>query len=106
MTRENLPQRRANETFEFVHPPGTATRYSATLGFYDDGRIGEIFIDGAKVGSDAEINTSDAAVLMSIALQHGATVSVLRHAVSRNSQGVALGVMGALLDVLAAGEGA
>jgi hypothetical protein len=45
-------------------------------------------------------------VVLSIALQHGAHLDELRHAISRNSHGAPLGPIGTLLDALAAGEGA
>ncbi len=43
--RETLPQRRRAETFEFeAGVPGYGTaRFVATVGFYNDGRVGEIF---------------------------------------------------------------
>ena len=106
MTRENLPQRRANETFEFEYPPEAPIRYMVTLGFLEDGRIGEVFVNGPKSGSGAAINAADSAVLLSIALQHGATVDALREApIARDSTGRPLGPIGRLIDMLATGEG-
>ncbi|GAB4071731.1 hypothetical protein KHC28_00310 [Ancylobacter sonchi] len=105
MTREILPARRRSETFDLM--VGNI-RYTATFGLYDDGRPGELFIDGLKAGSDAQVNARDAAVLMSIALQYGAPVDVLRHAISRTPNGAPQGPVGMLLDRFAeitAGEG-
>ena len=55
--REVLPNRRRSETFEFeAGVPGQPSQhYVATLGFYPDGRVGEIFIHAAKSGSDRDI---------------------------------------------------
>ena len=103
MTRERLPLRRQAETFEFEHvnPSGKATAYVATLGFFDDGRLGEIFISSPKVGTDADIAVRDAAILASFALQHGVTVETVRSAMTRDARGRPEGVLGTLLDLLA-----
>ena len=60
--RELLPTRRHSVTFDMKFGEHTAD-YTITLGFYDDGRLGEIFIDGGKSGSDIGAVTHDAAVL-------------------------------------------
>jgi ribonucleoside-diphosphate reductase alpha chain len=62
----------------------------------------ELFIRNHKAGSMAGINASDAAVLFSIARQYGAPLDVLRKALMRDSQGHALGPVGAALDRIAA----
>ena len=48
MTRERLPGRRPNETTDLELG---GARYAVTIGFYPDGRPGEVFTAGAKVGS-------------------------------------------------------
>lgn len=111
MTREHLPGRRASETFDFCHPAERPTRYAVTTGYYEDGRLGDVFVNGAKEGTDLAIIAADASVLLSLALQHGATLDDLRTApLARDSRGRPLGLMGALVDHLAAraksGEGA
>ncbi len=52
--REILPQRRRSETFEFSAgtQPGAEITYTATLGFYPDDRLGEIFLRAGKSGTD------------------------------------------------------
>src|SRR5262245_23472073 len=82
--RQRLPNRRACETFDIE---AGGLRYTATLGFYPDGRIGEIFVNNHKAGSQAGIMASDAAVAASIALQYGAPLETLRHATMRDSRG-------------------
>jgi hypothetical protein len=54
------------------------------IGRFDDGRIAEIFINGAKVGTAAETNAQDAAIVASLALQHGCPVETIRHALARS----------------------
>jgi ribonucleoside-diphosphate reductase alpha chain len=38
-----------------------------TLGFYADGRVGEVFVTGAKAGTEVEANVRDTAILVSLA---------------------------------------
>jgi len=57
-----------------------------------------------KAGSMAGILASDAAVLASIALQHGASLETLRRALMRDSQGRAIGPLGVVLDMIASEE--
>jgi hypothetical protein len=68
--RRILPQRRYAETFEFAWG-GLERSYAVTLGFYDDGALGEVFITGGKSGEQVEAVARDGAVLLSLALQHG-----------------------------------
>lgn len=97
--RELLPQRRNSMTFELSHG-GMNFDYAVTAGFYPDNRIGEIFIAGGKSGETIEAIARDAAVLMSIALQHGASLETLQHAITRNSQEEPFTIMGAVIDEL------
>ena len=48
MTRVRLPDRRAAETVELEHG---GQRFTVTVGFYPDGRPGEVFTHGARSGS-------------------------------------------------------
>ena len=47
MTRERLPERRMTQMFTFRHNGKTA---HASIGYYDDGRPGEIFLNVGTVG--------------------------------------------------------
>jgi hypothetical protein len=98
MTRERLPNRRAAETFD-VEAGGL--KYTATAGFYPDGRVGELFIVNHKQGSQAGILASDSAVAASLAMQHGASIDELRHALRRDPHGRPLGPLAAALDLVA-----
>ena len=95
--RRTLPQRRAAETFELRHGKHTVT---VTTGYYDDGSVGEVFITGAHVGSELEAIARDGAVLLSIAIQHRVPLDTLRHAVTREADGKASTVIGAVIDRL------
>lgn len=97
--RATLPPRRRAETVEIRHG-GHNAPFVVTVGFYDDGRPGEVFIDGAKSGSDMAATTRDGAILLSLALQHGVPLETIRHAVSRNPDGKASSIVGVVVDKL------
>jgi hypothetical protein len=101
--RKRLPNRRmaVSETIEFVRSDGGLASYEATIGFDDQGRPKEIFLFGAKAGSDMALALADTAVALSVALQHGVTAQAMALSVSRNSDGVPVSVIGAALDLLA-----
>lgn len=107
--RERLPSRRRSETFDIVHEDtsGAKSPYLLTVGLYDDDRIGEVFIDSPKNGSTLGLICHDAAVVISIALQHGASIEELRASVARQSdeilsEGLApQSVIGSVLDEMA-----
>ena len=62
------------------------------------------FVKNDKHGNQADINARDAAILLSFALQHGADIDVIRRALCRDSQGRALGPIGAALDAIGGGH--
>lgn len=99
--RSRLPRRRMCESIKFSHGD---QKYHATIGRYDDGRIGEVFINSAKVGSAVDINMKDAAIAVSLALQHGCDMAALRKAFLRNAEGAPEGPLAALFDMLEASE--
>lgn len=103
MTRELLPNRRLSETIRFAveRRDRSPQTYFATVGYYDDGRIGEVFLSTGKAGSDVDIATRDAAIAFSFALQHGCSLDAARAAFCRDETGGAEGPLGALLDLLA-----
>lgn len=67
MIREQLPARRRAVTFAFAFK-GVA--FDVQIGFHDDGRPGEVFVTGRKSGSDLQNTLIDAAIAISIAMQH------------------------------------
>ena len=98
MIRRTLPQRRAAETFTVVCRNQPVT---ITAGFYDDGTLGEVFITTAKSGADLQNIANDAAVTLSLALQHHVSIEVIRHAVTRCNDGSPSSILGAVVDRLA-----
>ena len=98
LARERLPNRRASETFSFEVE---GLHYCATFSCFADGRVGEIFIDNHKVGSQSHGNATDSAVAASLALQHGCTIDVLQRALLRDVRGRATTPLGVALDLVA-----
>ena len=104
MTRETLPNRRNNVSFTIEFQ---GEKYDVTVGYYDDSRVGEVFINrimsktSAKVGTLLDGVCRDSAILMSIALQHGTNLATLRHAITRDSEGDPSTIVGAIVDELA-----
>jgi hypothetical protein len=102
--RDVLPQRRSSETFNMKFG-GQNDDFVVTVGYYEDGRIGEVFIDGPKTGTGMSDITRDGAVLLSLALQHGVPLSTMRHAITRNARNEAATIIGAVLDEITRREG-
>lgn len=105
-SRERLPNRRPSETISFtVSRDGVPSQeFIATIGYRWDGRIGEIFVRSGKSGSDVTISTQETAMAVSMALQYGCPLETLRRAMPRTNDGRPEGVVGTLLDILAAGD--
>lgn len=103
--REKLPERRRSETLKFQHMnPDTGYPlhdFLATVGYYADGRPGEIFLDWKDSSAFLANLARDAALILSIAIQYGAPISVLQEAVSRTENGLPHTVIGTALDLLA-----
>lgn len=100
MQRRALPQRRHCETFnlDFRGAP-----FEVSVGFYDRAGTepGEIFISGPKSGADFEGVCRDSAILLSLAIQHGVPLDVIRGAVTRNEDNSPATIVGAIVDRLA-----
>src|SRR5262249_10435554 len=96
--RERLANRRASSTFELEFG---GLRYSTTISRFSDGRVGEIFLQNHKPGSQSDANARDAAVAASLALQFGCPLEVLRRALLRDAQGRASTPLGAVVDCVA-----
>ncbi len=97
MTRERLPNRRHSETLSMQLDGIT---YDVTIGCYEDGRVGEVFCHGAKIGSDTQCLLDDACVLLSVLFQHGADPADLLSAMGEPPT-----VIGLVLDAIVAGLG-
>src|SRR6516165_3559622 len=99
--REPLPFRRLCESFDFEC---NGLHYTATVSYYADGRLSEIFLGNAKAGSHSDAAAKDSAVVCSIALQHAVPVDVIRHALLRDSRNIPSSPLGMALDLIAARE--
>jgi hypothetical protein len=99
--RERLANRRQSETFGFEC---NALHYLATISFFGDGRLAEVFISNAKAGSHSDSAAKDSAVVCSIALQHSVPVEVIMRALLRDVQGRASSPLGRALDIVAGGQ--
>lgn len=77
--RERIPNRRRSELFQFSH---SGVEYTATISKFSDGRLAEIFIDHRRPNSQLAEHANDAAVLVSLLLQHGVSVAAIRHSIS------------------------
>jgi len=97
MIRHRLPDRRCGETFEFFY---NNLGFTATIGRYRDGRIGEIFLRAHKSGGDLEAVARDAAIIVSLALQYGADLATIRHGLTKNYNGGPATLIGAALDAI------
>jgi len=76
----------------------TGLKYKATVGYFPDGRLAELFVSNHKAGNASDVAARDAGILVSLCLQHGCDVATISRALSRNSDGSASGVIGAVLD--------
>ena len=98
--RQQLPQRRPNQTVELTHDN---MAFSVTLG-YDPvtGEPREVFTHGVKVGSTMDGILNDTCILLSILLQYGAKPSSFVGSMGRLGDGVApSSIIGVIADVLA-----
>ena len=134
--RRRLPDRRPSisKKLTFVGSNGAEHEYEATIGFYPDPKIfadiriegpngpgkfirygtpndpGEIFLFGAKDGTDLSALCADGSVLISIALQYGAPPEVLAEAIGRTPVELdgppvqPVSILGAALDAILAAK--
>jgi hypothetical protein len=102
MSREHLPNRRLSENFTFELD---GLRFTATVSYFENGQLAELFLNNHKAGNQSDTNAKDSAIVLSFALQHGADADAIRKALCRDSQGRALGPLGAVLDIIAGAGG-
>ena len=95
-SRNRMQDRRAHWLYRFECD---GQSYTGGIGRFEDGRIAEIFINGSKVGTAAETNAQDAAIVASLALQHGCPIDTIRHALARS--GTLSGPLAVLLSAVA-----
>jgi hypothetical protein len=93
--RDRLPDRRPAISTSFERD---GVCFEMTAGYYPDGRPGEIFLNADRANSLLDFLMSDAAILASLALQYGAPLDEIRHALKRDSRGAAQSPIGTALD--------
>ena len=93
MTRTRLPDRRAAETVMLEH---SGTRFMVTIGFYPDGRPGEVFTHGARSGSSLDALLADACVVVSCLIQHGVEPREIASSMGRLGNAEPASVIGAV----------
>ena len=80
-SRKRLPSRRPSIT-RTINWAGN--EFSVSIGYRpDSGRPAEVFVDGAKAGSDLRAILADASVLLSLCLQYGIEPATLLHSMGR-----------------------
>jgi len=99
--RHLLPQRRHTESFEVQF---WKQRWHVSLGYYADHQtIGELFINPLRTpGTELDAMCRDAAIMFSLAIQHGTPVETIRAALTRDANGAASSIMGEILDRIGA----
>ena len=98
MSRKRPPQRREAATIDVIH---NNQRYHVSYGRYPSGELMEVFVHGAKVGSDVDSIACTGSTILSIALQNGASLKELQQASLRLDDGTPADFFGAVLDALA-----
>ena len=69
-----------------------------TVGYFPDGRVGEVFLNADRSNSLLDVLASDAAILASLALQHGCSLDIIAHALKRDTAGKASSPIGDAID--------
>lgn len=103
--RERLPDRRPSETVTIQSRHQGGRKLHLTTGFYEDGRLGELFVHGAKIGSHTDMMLAEVGALLSIALQHGMPLEEFATNVQRETDGKPATTVGEIIDALAARKG-
>jgi hypothetical protein len=73
-----------------------------TIGFYPDGRAGEVFTHGARSGSALDALLADACVVISCLIQHGVEPRDLATSMGRLGNAKPASIIGAVIDLAAA----
>jgi hypothetical protein len=79
MSRRTLPNRRAHQVVDVEHD---GQWYRVGVGTFEDGGPAEVFITSTKVGTAADLNARDGALLLSLLLQNGVEIDAIVHSLS------------------------
>jgi len=92
--RHHLPQRRPNHSLEFEFD---GNRYQLTIGFYGDGKIGEVWLNGPRPDSALYHITQDACILLSHLLQRFVSPETIEASLPRRPDGGPASIIGAII---------
>lgn len=95
-SRRTLPWKRVSENVKF-HFGGF--NYQMQSSRYEDGRLAEVFLATAKTGEMLRGINRDSAIAVSLALQYGCPIEVLRDAMGREEHGGPESPIAAALDI-------
>jgi hypothetical protein len=98
-----LPNRRRSESREIVH--NGSHRLTLSVGFYDDGRLGECFVTGSKIGSELEATARDSAILVSLLLQSQVDLADIAHSLTINPDAAPASILGTVVRAMLDLEG-
>jgi hypothetical protein len=96
--RRRLPNRRSSVTLALEHE---GLSYKVTASYFPGSNdLAETFIQNHKRGNAADVAARDCGILISLLCQHNCDARTIARALSRNTDGTASGVAGAVLDLL------
>ena len=103
MLRERLPNRRPSSINRIVHiePNGGEFVLEVAVAHFTDGRCAEVFITdpGSKSGSALAAILNDAAITISLFLQHGGRLDDLAKSLGRYESGATVSPLGTVVDL-------
>lgn len=100
--RNRLHNRRPGARDCFFWPPTDGRRIHTTAGFDAAWSIKETFLcgSGMRTGSDGANLLADISVLISLLLQHGASLDQIAHSLGRDEADKPASMVGAAVDTL------
>jgi ribonucleoside-diphosphate reductase alpha chain len=97
MPRNRLLNRRRSESRDIAH---NGHKLTLTVGFYDDGRVGECFVASPKIGSELEATARDGAILISLLLQNQVAIADINHSLAVNPDGSPGSIIGTVVKAM------
>lgn len=97
MNRKSLPNRRESWRFPLEF---RGQHFTVQISLFEDGRPAEAFVTGTKSGSDVQHLSRDGAILLSLALQYGTPLDVIRKSLARDEDETPSSLIGAIADVI------
>ena len=101
-TRQRLSDRRQSRIVDLDFG---GRQYAVGIGYFPDGRPGEVFAKGAKIGSSMDAILDDACVTLSLLLQHSVQPAAIAKSMSRIRDGQPASPIGAMVDLIASEAG-